>query len=384
MKKEDVVRLFNDFKASYDEETADIIWSEHNKAFNDYWKDKILDDSVRELNEAELDQVIRILDRNAKGNRKGDEAVARAMVSQGTWRRMFREIKGNNKLRSLINGIFCEKDELKRMALIDDLYKLNEGRKNGLTGQSANAINAMLGAMDAHKYIHAISLNDRRKIIEFFGFSGGPNFESDGPGKKIVLSNAAIISGFKSFGIEAKPRTLSRFLYESPIKAYWKPEPVSETESEIQLEPAPEEKPEISLFYMESQLEDFLIENWDKTELGKEYDLIVEDGELVSQQYPTGIGKIDILAQDKKTKQYVVIELKKNQTSDDTVGQMTRYMGWLEEHKTMGEPTKGIIIAATYDNRLHYALKKIKDAEVYLYRVDFKLAEFKKPESPKD
>lgn len=132
-----------------------------------------------------------------------------------------------------------------------------------------------------------------------------------------------------------------------------------------------------ALFYMESQLEDFLIENWDKTELGKKYDLIEEDGEEVSQQYRTGIGKIDILAEDKKTKQLVVIELKKNQTSDDTVGQLARYMGWLEEHKTNGKLTKGIIIAARYDQRLYYALKKLNDTEVYLYRVDFKLEEFK-------
>jgi len=306
------------------------------------------------------------------------------MVSQGTWRRMFREIKANKKLKDLLNGIFYEKDELKRISLIDDLYKINEGRKNGLTGQSANAINAMLGALDATKYMHAISLNDRRKIIEFFGFSGGPNFESDSPGKKIVLSNNAIINGFKSLGIDTKPRTLSRFLYESPIRAYWKPELISEPpQPPSPPEPPIEERPDISLFYMERQLEDFLIENWDKTELGKEYELIEENGELVSQQYPTDIGVIDILAQDKKTKQYVVIELKKNQTSDDTVGQLTRYMGWLEEQKTQGKATKGIIIAATYDNRLYYALKKVKDVEVYLYRVNFKLEEFKKPESQK-
>ena len=87
------------------------------------------------------------------------------------------------------------------------------------------------------------------------------------------------------------------------------------------------------LFYMEKQLEDFIIANWDKTEFGQKYDLIYEDGVLISQQYPTTIGKIDILAIDKKTKNYVVIELKKNQTSDDTVGQLSRYMGWIKEHK---------------------------------------------------
>ncbi len=105
--------------------------------------------------------------------------------------------------------------------------------------------------------------------------------------------------------------------------------------------------------------------------------MIEEDGELASRQYHTPIGIIDILVRDKKTKQLVVIELKKNQSSDDTVGQLARYMGWLEEHKTNGSPTKGIIIAARYDDRLRYALKKVKDVEVYQYHVAFKLKEFR-------
>ena len=78
-----------------------------------------------------------------------------------------------------------------------------------------------------------------------------------------------------------------------------------------------------------------MIENWDRTELGKKYDLIEENDEVVSQQFKTDIGRIDILAKDKRGGQLVVIELKKDQTSDDTVGQLTRYMGWLEEHKTI-------------------------------------------------
>jgi restriction system protein len=124
-------------------------------------------------------------------------------------------------------------------------------------------------------------------------------------------------------------------VYSEGVKTLWK----VEREEESSIEDPPTVPPaansqggDISLFYMESQLEDFLIENWDKTELGSRYELIEKDGELVSQQYRTGIGTIDILAQDKTTKELVVIELKKNQTSDDTIGQLTRYMGWLEEH----------------------------------------------------
>jgi len=130
------------------------------------------------------------------------------------------------------------------------------------------------------------------------------------------------------------------------------------------------------LFYMEKQLEDFIIHNWDKTELGKKYDLIIEDGELISQQYRTEIGPIDILAKDKSTKSFVVIELKKNQTSDDTVGQVTRYMGWIKKTKKDAN-VKGIIIAGEYDKKLEYALEAVPNVEVFLYQVDFKLSEFK-------
>ena len=102
---------------------------------------------------------------------------------------------------------------------------------------------------------------------------------------------------------------------------------------------------------MEQQLEDFIIENWDNTEFGKKYDLIVEDGELKSQQYRTSIGNIDILAVDKVSKDYVVIELKRNQTSDDTIGQVTRYMGWVLENLG-NENVRGIIVAGKFDNKL--------------------------------
>ena len=130
------------------------------------------------------------------------------------------------------------------------------------------------------------------------------------------------------------------------------------------------------MFYLESQLEEFIIENWEQTELGQKYDLIKEDGELVSQQYHTDVGIIDILAKDKVNKNHVVIELKKGQTSDKTIGQLTKYMGWIKKHKN-DDKVKGIIIAGKYDEKLFYAAKMVPNAEVFLYEVLFRLKEFK-------
>lgn len=133
------------------------------------------------------------------------------------------------------------------------------------------------------------------------------------------------------------------------------------------------------LFYMEKQLEDFIIYNWSNTELGKQYDLIIEEGVPKSQQYRTDIGPIDILAVDKETKDYVVIELKRNQTSDDTVGQLTRYMGWVKENLcSSGNGVRGVIIAGKYDQKLDYALRMVPDVDVFIYEVDFTLKEFTK------
>ncbi len=383
MQKEEILKLFSEFFKNYDEGHLTEIWREHSKTFFSFWNTKIMDSEVKDITEAEVDEIIKIFDRHAKGNTKKDEAVAKVMIAQGVWRRMFKEIKSKKEIAEVLNQIlFVGSSSDKRAQLIDNLYKLNEGRKNGLTGRSGNAINTMIFVADPEHNISIVSLNDRRKAIAFFGFPDGPDFEKDSTGRQITLSNKAFINGFAAMGITAMPRTISTFLYRSPLLPFWK------TDKDYDYAPwgggesftpsTPETSSDIALFYMESQLEDFLIENWDKTELGEKYDLINEDGELVSQQYKTDIGRIDILAQDKKTKRLVVIELKKNQTSDDTVGQLTRYMGWLEEHKTNGQPAKGIIIAAQYDDRLYYALKKIKDVEVYLYRVDFKLEAFKK------
>ncbi len=130
------------------------------------------------------------------------------------------------------------------------------------------------------------------------------------------------------------------------------------------------------LFYMESQLEDFIIQNWNESEFGKKYDLIIEDGELQSQQYRTDIGPIDILAKDKVTDEYVVIELKRNQTSDQTIGQIARYMQWVEEN--LSKNVKGVIVCGKWDEKLDYARKRMGDVEVLLYELNFSLKEYKK------
>jgi len=217
-------------------------------------------------------------------------------------------------------------------------------------------------------------------LIKQFSFGDADQLGSLTLGEQIVRTNVLIREGFKVFGIVPSARTVSVFCYDQSVRQLWREEtdPIDEAEEDRESS-SRSITSEDYLFYMESQLEDFLIENWDLTALGQRYDLIKDEhDELVSQQYKTDIGRIDILAKEKETGRYVILELKKGQTSDDTIGQIARYMGWIEEHRSNGEPTKGVIIAARYDDRLYYAAKKLKDVELYLYKVDFKLAPFER------
>ncbi len=129
-----------------------------------------------------------------------------------------------------------------------------------------------------------------------------------------------------------------------------------------------------SSFALEKHLEDFLVQNWAQTDLGKDYDIFEEDGEKVGQQYPTDTGPMDILAIKKDKTELLVVELKKGRASDVVVGQTLRYMGYAMQE--LAEPTqkvRGVIIALEDDQRIRRALAVTPSIEFYRYQISFKL-----------
>ena len=129
-----------------------------------------------------------------------------------------------------------------------------------------------------------------------------------------------------------------------------------------------------SVFALEKHLEDFLVQNWKQTELGKHYEIFEEEGELVGQQYPSDTGPIDILAISKDKKTILVVELKKGRVSDNVVGQIQRYMGYVkEELAEKDQEVKGVIIGLEDDLRIKRALSVATNIEFYRYKVNFQI-----------
>jgi hypothetical protein len=357
-----LIDSFNEFLRNFKNE--DEIFNDYSLKFKNFWRNLVLNDKVHSLDDSDLDPIIRMMDLNGKGNTKDSIVVARALIRQGQWYRAFRSLKENKSVSKIINEIFETKDFDKLIKELNELEKLNKEFKNGITSKNAIILNAMLCLNNPNMFLSALSLDHRYKIQKYLC---GIEDTYETFGEKIVNTNKFILEYFSKNGINASPRTISCFIYK--IRDKW-----ANQNGVIIEEPEEALDNNEQTFALEKYLEEFLIGNWESTEIGKKCNLIYsDDNELLSQQYKTDIGRIDILAKEKETNTYVVIELKRNQTSDDTVGQISRYMGWVMEKLANGNLVKGIIIGYENDEKLEYALKAVSNVELFLYRINFSL-----------
>lgn len=224
MTYKNVVNLIETFRDNFDAKNSDQLWIKHSQQFNTFWNEKILSNNDKLISDNECDEIIKILDRNGKGNTKESESVAKAMIAQGAWRRMFNEIHKNKELAQLITTIFKENDSSIKAKQIDSLYLINEKNKNNLTGPSGNAISAFLAAYDPIHNLSMISQNDRRLIIKFLEIDLPFDWESTSIGQRIVVTNKLIIEKFNALGLKGTARTITKFCYSPEVKASWKGE----------------------------------------------------------------------------------------------------------------------------------------------------------------
>ena len=129
------------------------------------------------------------------------------------------------------------------------------------------------------------------------------------------------------------------------------------------------------LFGIEKELESFLVSNWGS--VFRELEVYVDVNGRDGQQYPTEIGPIDILAVERQSGNFVVIELKRNRSSDQALGQVQRYMGWVKATlcKDNQKKVRGLIVCGEEDPRLTYAMAVTQDIKLQYYKVSFLLSD---------
>jgi hypothetical protein len=213
-----------EFEGGYDSSEIEKVWKAQSAEFREFWIARVMGADSDLISDEDCDKVIKILDSNGKGNNKHTEAIARAMVSQGAWRRLFNELHKNRKLGSAVNKILTEQNLKLKAQYIDDLYGMEEAQKIYLTGKSGNTISAFIAAFDPFVDLSIISLKDRKLLLEYLNSPYIKEIDAETIGSKIVYSNAALIEAIKASGVIGDARKISKYCYYAPVRELWRGE----------------------------------------------------------------------------------------------------------------------------------------------------------------
>lgn len=129
-------------------------------------------------------------------------------------------------------------------------------------------------------------------------------------------------------------------------------------------------------FPSESDLEFYIAKHWAEIDALKNY-MMVSGRAPHGGQYATDRGTIDLLGYNSDTKEWLVIELKHgdSRTSDDAVGQILRYMGYVKEKLAKPDDrVSGLLITGSFDPKIKSAISVSPNVSwlVYSVRVEYK------------
>jgi endonuclease len=128
-----------------------------------------------------------------------------------------------------------------------------------------------------------------------------------------------------------------------------------------------------SFFSLEYQLRDFIASNLSTISInGRRLRLYVDPTGRDGVEFPTAVGPIDILAVDDKDS-FFVFELKRANSADRAIGQLARYMGWVQQTIGKGREAFGVIVAKSISENLRYAASIVPKVHLFEYEVEFHL-----------
>jgi hypothetical protein len=233
-----------------------------------------------------------------------------------------------------------------------------------------------------------------RDMVKDLGFTKGQ-----------VLSRDQAIAWFEKRYSKIKEGTVSAHLIRlstnAPTRVHYKAKPEDDLFFQVdgshfrlydsQSDPAPiyefseksteartveeEEQEPISEFAYERDLRNFISKNLSILEAGLR--LYEEEG-ITGVEFPAKGRFIDILALDTQNN-YVVAELKVSRGYDRVVGQLLRYMAWVD--RNLADPpqqVRGVIVAREITEDLLLACSGLKNVELFEYALSVSLRKIPK------
>lgn len=128
-----------------------------------------------------------------------------------------------------------------------------------------------------------------------------------------------------------------------------------------------------SAFALESHLRDYLARNLPSFgDFSSPLTVYTSQDGRDGVEFQTDVGPIDILATSPDGDFYV-FELKLGRGADAALGQILRYMGWVERHLSGGHRVFGVVLAADISEKLRYAATQVPQVRLMEYELRFSL-----------
>jgi len=135
---------------------------------------------------------------------------------------------------------------------------------------------------------------------------------------------------------------------------------------EIQRSPSASHQPHS--FEREDDLQTFIVEHLDNISTFKDWEFVNANIFQKGKYNTSEIGEIDLLLKYKTEPKWLVVELKREQSSDETVGQILRYMGWVTDKLAdKNDKIEGMILSSSSDKALYYALICTQNIRIFRY-----------------
>jgi hypothetical protein len=161
-------------------------------------------------------------------------------------------------------------------------------------------------------------------------------------------------------------------------------ESISEDQIEEDLHNEDLQKQRRKVTNSERFVEEYLFNNWSGTPFSQMDIKLSEQKEqgFPGRQVVTPVNNIDLLGWQALARTWWVFELKRGDKSDRVVGQVSRYLGWLQtKRRTEGERARGVVLTDVVDDKLRYAVEPHPNLELWIYDDDYDLHRVAGPES---
>lgn len=129
-------------------------------------------------------------------------------------------------------------------------------------------------------------------------------------------------------------------------------------------------------FVKERHLQQYLVNHWERMGLSERWGIYSDaDDPQAGVEFSTGIGRPDILLTHTSDARVCILELKKGSTSDQAVGQLLRYVGWVREHLedlegvSTDAEVEGRLIVSEPSEKLEYAISVVPELTLYEYEM---------------